>query len=354
VIGFSVYLNDELSQTKLDQLTAFKQAGFTGVFTSLHIPEDDVAKYLPRLKRLGAACQQLSLQLTADVSAAGMTRLGLDIEDTNAITQLGVTGLRIDDGIEMAVVARLSQQLPIALNASTITSANIATLKANQADFDHLEAWHNYYPRPETGLDEAWLVDKNRWLRAQGFKTMAFVAGDAQRRGPLAAGLPTLEVDRYQSPLAATLRLMAQDDVDQVYLGDPGLSAHSRLQFQQYFQQHNLALMIKTNQDWLLQQVWHQRLDVARDVVRLVEGRQQFQQVAPASLMTRAVGAITLDNNDYGRYVGELQLVKRPLGADQRVNVIGQVCQEDLALLPLIAGGQAIKFIKEADANGFG
>lgn len=354
MIGFSVYLNDELSQTKLDQLTAFKQAGFTGVFTSLHIPEDDVAEYLPRLKRLGAACQQLSLQLTADVSAAGMTRLGLDIEDTTAITQLGVTGLRIDDGIEMAVVARLSQRLPIALNASTITSANIATLKANQADFNHLEAWHNYYPRPETGLDEAWLVDKNRWLRAQGFKTMAFVAGDAQRRGPLAAGLPTLEVDRYQSPLAATLRLMAQDDVDQVYLGDPGLSAHSRLQFQHYFQQHDLALMIKTNRDWLLQQVWHQRLDVARDVVRLVEGRQQFQQVAPASLMTRAVGAITLDNNDYGRYVGELQLVKRPLGADQRVNVIGQVCQEDLALLPLIAGGQAIKFIKEADANGFG
>ena len=347
MIGFSVYLNDDLSQTKLDQLVAFKQAGFTGVFTSLHIPEDDATKYLPRLKQLGSACQQLGLRLIADVSATGMKRLGIDIENVTAITELGVTGLRIDDGIEMAVVARLSLKLPIALNASTITAANITALKTNQANFDHLEAWHNYYPRPETGLDETWLTAKNRWLKAQGFKTMAFVAGDGRRRGPLAVGLPTLETDRDQLPLAATIRLMKQDQVDDVYVGDPGLTEHSCEQFKQYFTQQVLLLGVKTDSTWVTDQVWHQRADVARDVVRLVEGRQQFKQVSPDGIRARSVGSITLDNDHYGRYVGELQLVKRPLLADSRVNVIGKVASADLALLPLIDGGQAIKFIQE-------
>lgn len=344
MIGFSVYLNEPIDLAKM---TRFKQAGFTGVFTSLHIPEDNVSNYLPRLKKLSKCCQTLGLRLIADVSAAGMAKLGVDIHSPQAITALGVTGLRIDDGIEMSTVAKLSQQVPIALNASTITTTDIDALTKNRADFDHLEAWHNYYPRPETGLDETWLTTRNRWLKAQGFKTMAFVAGDGQRRGPLAVGLPTLEVDRNASPLAATLRLMSEDEVDDVYLGDPGLSAYSCNQFEQYFTQQILTLRVRTKVTWLTQQLWHQRADVARDVVRLVEGRQQFKQVSPDQIQPRPVGSLTLDNDGYGRYVGELQVVKRPLAANQWVNVIGQLDPVDLALLPLIDGGQAMQFIKE-------
>ncbi|AVK60370.1 DUF871 domain-containing protein [Lactobacillus sp. CBA3605] len=347
MLGFSVYLNQPLDTHQFEKMASLQQAGFTGVFTSLHIPEEDATQYLARLKTLGAACQRLGLTLTADVSAAGMRRMGLAIENPNDMMALGVTTLRIDDGVEMATIASLSQQLPIALNASTITTANILALKAANANFDHLEAWHNYYPRPETGLDEAWLKTKNQWLQAQGFTTMAFVAGDAERRGPIKAGLPTLECDRNRQPLAAALNLLRYDHVDRVYIGDPALSCRVRYQFEQYFKNDILQLTGRTTVPALYDQLWHNRIDVARDVVRLVEGRQRLTAIMPVPPVSRPIGAITIDNDAYGRYVGELQLIKRGLAPDQRVNVVGQISAADVALLPLIGGNQAVKIIKE-------
>ena len=44
-----------------------------------------------------------------------------------------------------------------------------------------------------------------------------------------------------------------------------------------------------------------------------------------------------IDNVDYGRYMGELQIDLCPLPADPRVNVVAQVCEPDLALLPYAA-----------------
>ena len=57
----------------------------------------------------------------------------------------------------------------------------------------------------------------------------------------------------------------------------------------------------------------------------------------------RPVGALTIDNCDYGRYMGEIQVVKRDLASDPKVNRVGHVIADDLVLLPFIGPGQ--KFI---------
>ncbi|WP_230136734.1 DUF871 domain-containing protein, partial [Peribacillus frigoritolerans] len=61
----------------------------------------------------------------------------------------------------------------------------------------------------------------------------------------------------------------------------------------------------------------------------------------------RSLGSITKDNDAYGRYRGEVQICKRDLGADHRVNVIGRVIEEDIPLLSLLKPGQTIKLIIE-------
>ncbi len=352
MLGFSVYLNEPLDQHHIAQMRRMRDAGFTGVFTSMHIPEDDAQQYLVRVTALGKACQKLGLQLTADVSAAGMQRMGVDINDTAALTKLGLSALRIDDGLAMVAIAKLSRQMPIALNASTISPEDVQALHAAGADFNHLEAWHNYYPRPETGLDDDWVRTKNQWLKEQGFTTMAFVAGDTDFRGPLYAGLPTLEADRNRQPLAATLNLMQRLLVDKVYVGDSVLSPARCEQFKQYFKHHLLQLSVHTTADYLTMRTWHNRPDVARDVVRLVEGRQQIHQVTPAAVaQPRSLGSVTVDNDRYGRYVGELQLMKVALPADDKVNVLGQIATSDLDLLPWIGSNQAVQLIREDDGD---
>ena len=47
-------------------------------------------------------------------------------------------------------------------------------------------------------------------------------------------------------------------------------------------------------------------------------------------------GDVIIDNNDYGQYKGELQIAIRDLPNDGRINVVGHIHPEDMALLSLI------------------
>ena len=59
----------------------------------------------------------------------------------------------------------------------------------------------------------------------------------------------------------------------------------------------------------------------------------------------RLVGSVTIDNERYGRYQGEMQIAKRNLPMDEKVNVVGRVIDEDLSLLKYIKSGQGFSII---------
>ncbi|NWN95854.1 MAG: DUF871 family protein, partial [Bacillus sp. (in: Bacteria)] len=59
----------------------------------------------------------------------------------------------------------------------------------------------------------------------------------------------------------------------------------------------------------------------------------------------------TLDNNLYARYKGELQITKRNLPADAKVNVIGQIAGRDLPLLDFIGSGTQFKMTDNEGEN---
>ena len=345
MIGFSCYLNDSATEQQAAYLKQMQQAGFTGVFTSLQLSEAKPEIIRQRLDQLVANCHQLGLTIMADVSAASLQRLGIALHDGKAIQALGLDGLRIDDGIDMTTVAALSHTMAIALNASTLSACMIDQLANAKANLCHIEAWHNFYPRPETGLDPAWFAQKNKWLHALGFKTMAFISGDAQQRGPLFAGLPTLEAHRGLLPLAAYLELR-QLAIDHVYVGDPQLSPRSIAAFQSYVHDQVLLIQVQTDDERLLHLTWHSRPDIAQKVVRLAEARLEhiFATPQPTQTDPRPRGSITLDNSAYGRYAGELQLTRCDLPADPRVNVIGKIEPSNLPLLDQIGPHQAIRF----------
>ena len=345
MIGFCCYLNDSATEQQAAYLKQMQQAGFTGVFTSLQLSEAKPEIIRQRLDQLVANCHQLGLTIMADVSAASLQRLGIALHDGKAIQALGLDGLRIDDGIDMTTVAALSHTMAIALNASTLSACMIDQLANAKANLRHIEAWHNFYPRPETGLDPAWFAQKNKWLHALGFKTMAFISGDAQQRGPLFAGLPTLEAHRGLLPLAAYLELR-QLAIDHVYVGDPQLSPRSIAAFQAYVHDQVLLIQVQTDDERLLHLTWHSRPDIAQKVVRLAEARLEhiFATPQPAQTDPRPRGSITLDNSAYGRYAGELQLTRCDLPADPRVNVIGKIEPSNLPLLDQIGPHQAIRF----------
>ncbi|WP_462399530.1 DUF871 domain-containing protein [Lacticaseibacillus pantheris] len=348
MLGFSVYLSRELDAETHEYIHQMAQTGYETVFTSLHIPEDDVNVLLTRLRQLTAWCQDEQMQVVADVSADGFERLGWSLQDYQTVSSTGLTGLRIDDGINMRDVALLSNHMLVALNASTLSEQDLTTLRMEQANFDNIEAWHNYYPRPETGLDRQWFLSKNQWLHQHGLKVMAFVPGDGQRRGPLFKGLPTLEEHRQIRPIWATVDLLNLD-VDSVFVGDETVTEDTMKTIAAYVQTGIISLHVSGLPEKLQGTEWHNRPDVARDVIRLQEARtRQLLSTEPGEVAkSRPVGSLTVDNSRYGRYAGEIQITRHDLPADKAVNVVGRVCQADRVALDLIDADRAVQLVTD-------
>ncbi len=152
------------------------------MFTSLHIPEEDASAYRTKLQLLGSIASALEMELIADISTASMEKLDLDWKTAETVLDWGLTGLRIDYGIEDDVIVRLSQKMKVALNASTLTEEQLQRLIEAGLRTTHTEVWHNFYPRPETGLALSDFLAKNLLFQTYDLKVQAFIPGDRNLR----------------------------------------------------------------------------------------------------------------------------------------------------------------------------
>ena len=95
----------------------------------------------------------------------------------------------------------------------------------------------------------------------------------------------------------------------------------------------------------LLQHTFTSRIDEARDAVRAQESRTLISNdILPENTRVRPYGAITIDNKDYMRYMGELQIIKRPQPADPRTNVAAQIESDECFLINYIIPGKKFTF----------
>ena len=355
--GISVYLGRQSREEQKKYLTEMAAAGFETVFTSLHIPEDSLPLLKENLMALGRQTQSLGMELVCDTAPGSLAALGLDIGTCPEMMNWGVTGLRLDYGFPAEQIARLTASLKVMLNASTMDERAYSDLKAAGADFSRTEAWHNFYPRPETGLDRDWFIEKNTWLKKKGIKTAAFIPGDGLLRGPVKRGLPTLEEHRYIPPFAACLDLRKNGFTDKVLIGDCSLSEASLSQFKDY-QSGVIVLRCEftTDNPSMLELALTRhisRMDPSRDVIRSASSRSYAgadgRKVPSQGTIMREAGAVTVDNEKYGRYEGELQLVKHALPADEKVNVIGRIIEMDRPLIRFIEPGTHFLLTRNAD-----
>ena len=146
-------------------------------------------------------------------------------------------------------------------------------------------------------------------------------------------------------PLEAYLELVQDCGVDKVLIGDISASLES-MQEVASASRGIIPLRYKsfiTDKEVLkvVEQVHTNRLDPARDVIRSVESREGNRVVLqPMHTIVRKKGSITIDNELYGRYAGEMQVATHDLLVDEKVNVVGIVVEEDVSLLPYIGAGK--------------
>lgn len=333
MIGISFYLNDPLAEQRIVEAS---QKGVKRAFTSLHIPEE-TGNLASRAKKLLETAKHHGVNVYADVSLKTPEHLGIQtLED---LTSLGVAGIRLDDFFDYDTIITLSKRFHIALNASIILEEDLKRLLASGIGCERLIAWHNFYPRCETGLDDLFFLDQTALFKRFNIPVCAYIPGRGEKRGPIFAGLPTLERHRDMDPFAAAVELYRYGITD-VYIGDLDPGEGLLEQLVKYDADKILPIRIQSS---ILQEgEYRPRPDFARDVLRLMDTRST-ESVAPNNTVERLLGMITMDNDLYGRYRGEVQIALRDLPADERVNVIGQVIPEDMQLLSLIQPGQRLE-----------
>ena len=336
-LGYSVYLSTFPLQQSLLEGAA---GSGTQVFLSLHISEEFGEGYTRRAEELCRWLTERQFKVIADVSVKTVEQFG-EPDLVRLAKRLGIWALRIDYGFTTDEIAALAAEMPIAVNASTTTPEDGARI----ADRGGLVmAMHNFYPRPETGLDDEFLLESTRALQGAGLKVLAFIPGEGALRGPLHLGLPTLERHRGGSPYAAFAELMLRFGMDGAFLADPGLGRGEQAHINRLVQDGVLSVPTTLDEGYvsLYDKVFTSRVDSPAWLVRFAESREYScfgGHVAPAGGVPRPRGTITIDNSLYGRYSGEIQLLREDFPGDERVNVVGHVAEQYLPLLDCIKRG---------------
>lgn len=345
-LGFSVYVSTFEQQKSM--LEKIKGQGYP-IFISLHIAEEVSADYVEKVQAMCAWLYENNFSIMADVSPYTLDRFEVR-SLAELVQQLHISNLRLDFGFDAQSLEedlkglKDSSAVEITYNASTLSPTS-----AIQKDAFYM---HNFYPRPETALDEGLFKALNDMIREKGGRRLAFIAGDQVKRGPIYEGLPTLEKHRYAAPYAQYVDLVREYELDAVYVGDVSLSTKQLQLILADFEDGilRLPLAFRKDYEYLYQQVFTVRQDSPKSLARVQESREFAQAgkiIQPENTTYRARGSITIDNERYKRYSGEIQITKEAYPADKRVNVIGRLAKEYHLLLNHLRNGEQFMFVKK-------
>ncbi len=283
------------------------------VFTSLHLPEDD------RLAEHGALLRDLhrtrGLAFCGDISPLTLQRLGGGDDALVRLRDWGIAVLRTDFGFEPEQIRQIAERTGsrIALNASTATAAELDAL-----DGLPLVGWHNFYPRPETGLSVAFYCDQDDLFRERGLPLYAFVPGETTFRAPLGVGLPTLEEQRGRTVWRNYLQLRRLSPGSTLVCAE-GVVAEEHLDWIEHAEQTGEVTVPLTGIDasvrFLLDRSWRMRVDGTDASFRLEGTRSDRTPTRRLNADLRSRGSLQMDLPEAGRYQGELHLMRvdRPL-----------------------------------------
>ena len=351
--GFSVYFGlDNTKEENINLLNDAHRLGFKRVFTSLHIPEANYDILKSEIKDFLELARKYDMDIISDISPNTFKFLDLEDMDLKGLKYMGIKTIRIDFGYDEESIAKMANNaygIKIQLNASTITEDFLEKLDKYNTNYNNIDALHNFYPRIGTGISEECMIEKNKLLKKRKIKIGAFVQSNHKKRSPLKDGLPTLEDHRGVDVREAANHLFAIGN-DDVFIGD---SLPSKKELEDLSSLKSDAVELRINLhikdevcERLLKETYKSRADEARDVIRASESRLILNGdiIKQLNTVDKEYGDITIDNEHYARYMGELQILKNSQKSDSRINKVASIIQNDFYLLKYIRNEKKFYF----------
>lgn len=351
--GISVYAATAADRNRSETyIRTAASLGCRRLFTSLHMPEVNYKETLNDIVGLIRFAKACGMSVTADISPSTFTIVGDSSLRPDGLAGLGVDFIRVDYGFGVEDIAEMSRSgsIGVQVNASTLTRRELERLAELGANLSRIGSFHNFYPRPHTGLSDDSYREKSLLMHEFGLKVSAFIpsASVNNLRPPLYEGLPTVEKHREMSASAAAKQLVYSGLTDTVYFGDSYASIEELTEVAA-IDPEVIELKVDlvegvspSELQIVLAESHMNRWDAADYVIRSLNSRGYAQvgvPIEPFHTVARDAYAITIDNSGMLRYSGELQICLTALPPDPRVNVVGYVCEEDRQFARMIKPG---------------
>ena len=330
------------------------------MFSSIHLPELALKDQVEMLEELARTANHLGMELTVDIGGGEIGQLLADSQMCARVRSAGIGLLRLDYGFCTEQAGALYNRLGIkgfVVNASIYDREEAEAVKKNLTAIDsrlELRACHNFYPRPETGLDREFFNEQNRIFAELGLITYACIPGKSYPRPPLGLGLPTLEQHRGMNLEQVCVDLVCSPGIGGVMAADEFFNETELACVARAVNREALTLQIRletgvgqVERELILGTSHHIRYDSNRQVLRSRTSREMSRigaKVAPGLTGERRRGMVTVDNERYGRYSSEVQILLADLEADSRVNCCGQISEEDMWKLDFYRQGFDYQF----------
>jgi hypothetical protein len=350
-LSLAVYpAKTDQSQTWDQLLESAKAHGFHEVFSSIHLPEYTLAQQVDELEKLNYYVKKHQLKLCVDLGGPHIKEILEDKKLTEKVRDIRIDCLRLDFGFTLSDLELIISKLEInsfALNASLYDEPGLRELINSINSIKtglSLCACHNFYPRPHTGLDHRFFQEQNLICHRLNLSVTACVPFQHDQRGPLYAGLPTLEEHRNQKLPAVLYDMMTMlDENDGLLFADENCSEEDFSVIETLCIKKEIEFPVvlddnitKQERQLLLNRKHTFRFDSNEWILRSESSRGMAQfATAIKERATRSLkrGDITIDNQLYQRYSGEIQFIRSDLQKDRRVNVLGSLREDHLFII---------------------
>lgn len=343
MLGISTYFKD-LDYKYLERAS---ELGAKYLFTSLHIPEEDLSNLDEMLPEFLEKVQEYGLSLVPDISPKTFEKLGVKEGDYEALKEMGFTALRLDYGFEdYELVKKLQEDFELILNASVVNKDDLVKAKNAGVDLEKISVLHNFYPKTGTGLPVESFEKHNQTFEEMNIKTMAFVVGDKLKRFPLYEGLPTLEKHRLMHPYVAAVELIHEYGIHDILIGDSEAEYATLEWIEAYMKDRVMHIPAHFEEEYqsMYDKTFNVRRDLSEAMVRLLADRTPNIPVHKNNI--QHYGSITMENMLAGRYSGEIYINKIEGQFSPRSNVLGFIHPDFLGLIPYIDRDTKVKFVR--------
>lgn len=349
-LGVSIYPDHTSFADDKKYLDLAHKYGYTRIFTSLlQLVGENGEDILGKFKQTIAYANELGFKVVVDINPDLFKSLNIKYDDLSFFSDLGVWGLRLDEGftgLEEAQMTRNPFGLKIEINISAGTNY-VDRIMDYSPNTDNLIGCHNFYPQKYTGLGEQFFLDYTKRYRNFTLHTAAFVSAKSATFGPwpVNEGLPTIESDRNRPIATQVQHLLLTNLIDDVIIGNAYASEDELKQVADSFYAPYPFLHVNLVDDIsdvekkiVLDETHLYRGDASDYLLRSTLPRIKYSKsdIAKHETSDFKRGDVIVVNNEYSRYKGEMQIALQDFPNDGRRNVVGRIDPADLDLLTYI------------------